>query len=251
VWWSIAAVALVVGVVSIVGTLPTKDPKVVVLSQAPAKAPAKDPAKDPPRDSTKVPAKNPAKVPAKDSAKTPAQDSAKDPTMVTAKSQLEFSAIPRSRPVKLTIPSISVNTHVGTLGLQPDHQVMVPTNTHTVGWYLDGPTPGQIGSAVILGHVDSFSGPGTFFDLKLLKAGDRLNLVLADGTVTNFVVTKVVQYSKNSFPDRVVYGSNGTRSLQLVTCGGTFDHETGHYESNIVVFSQLVKVSIPKDVVRS
>jgi len=65
----------------------------------------------------------------------------------------------------------------------------------------------------------------------------------ADGAVTSFAVTKVVEYSKTTFPDQQVYGSHGTQSLQLVTCGGAFDHATGHYESNVVVYSQLVSAS--------
>jgi sortase (surface protein transpeptidase) len=154
--------------------------------------------------------------------------------------------IARSRPLRLIIPSLTINTVVGILGLQADHQVMVPTNTHIVGWYDDGPTPGEIGSAVILGHVDSFTGPGTFFYLKNLKAGSTITVKLADGVVTHFAVTKVVEYSKTAFPDQLVYGSHGTRTLQLVTCGGTFDHETGHYESNVVVFSRFVSSSLPK-----
>jgi sortase (surface protein transpeptidase) len=153
--------------------------------------------------------------------------------------------IARSRPLTLIIPALKINTDVGTLGLQADHQVMVPTNTHIVGWYDDGPTPGEVGSSVILGHVDSFVGPGTFFYLKNLKAGDSITVKLADGVITHFAVTKVVEYSKTAFPDKLVYGSNGTRSLHLVTCGGTFDHQTGHYESNIVVFSRLTSSSSP------
>jgi LPXTG-site transpeptidase (sortase) family protein len=151
--------------------------------------------------------------------------------------------IARSRPLTLIIPSLNINTVVGILGLQADHQVMVPANAHIVGWYDDGPTPGEIGSAVILGHVDSFTGPGTFFYLKNLKSGDSITVKLADGVVTHFAVTKVIEYSKTAFPDRLVYGSHGTRSLQLVTCGGTFDHQTGHYESNIVVYSRLTSTS--------
>ena len=108
-----------------------------------------------------------------------------------------------------------------------------------------GPTPGQVGSAVILGHVDSYLGPGTFFNLKNMKSGNSIIVTLADGAVEHFVVTGVVQYSKVAFPDQLVYGPHGIRSLQLVTCGGTFDHETGHYESNIVVFSRLVSASPP------
>jgi LPXTG-site transpeptidase (sortase) family protein len=152
----------------------------------------------------------------------------------------------RSRPVKLVIPAIGVSTSVGTLGLQPDHEVMVPTSIHTVGWYIDGPSPGQMGSAVILGHVDSYKGKGVFFNLKTLKLGDKITVTSSDGVLMTFKVTTVVQYSKSAFPDRLVYGSHGTRSLQLVTCGGVFDQATGHYESNIVVFSHLVSVTKPK-----
>jgi Sortase domain len=146
----------------------------------------------------------------------------------------------RSQPLRLIIPALGIDTAVGTLGLQPDRQVMVPTSAHVVDWYDDGPTPGQTGSSVILGHVDSFRGPGTFFYLKNLKAGNAITVKLADGDVAHFVVVRVVQYSKTAFPDRLVFGSHGTQSLQLVTCGGTFDHATGHYESNIVVFSRYV-----------
>lgn len=208
IWWGVAAVALVVGVAALVTTLPRTDPPAVVLSQSAASA-------------------------------SPA-------VAVTPTPKVAISSLARSRPLTLIIPAIGVKTAVGTLGLQPNHEVMVPTNTHTVGWYRDGPTPGQMGSAVILGHVDSYLGPGTFFHLKQLRTGDPITLDLASGAVTHFVVTKVVQYAKTSFPDRLVYGSHGIRALQLVTCGGTFDHATGHYESNVVVFSRLVSVTKPK-----
>jgi hypothetical protein len=167
-----------------------------------------------------------------------------------AKAAHPFADVASSRPLSLSVPALGIKIGVDRLGLQPDHQVMVPVNTTIVGWYDLGPTPGQIGSAVILGHVDSYVGPGTFFNLKLLKAGNSIAVTLDDGSVTHFVVTRVVQYSKTTFPDRLVYGSHGTRALNLVTCGGIFDHATGHYESNIVVFSRLVSVT-PKRVVRS
>jgi hypothetical protein len=67
-----------------------------------------------------------------------------------------------------------------------------------------------------------------------------------DGTVTRFRVNKVVQFAKTTFPDQLVFGSHGTRSLQLVTCGGPFDPSTGHYLANIVVFSRLVSVLGPR-----
>lgn len=158
-----------------------------------------------------------------------------------------FPFIPASRPVTLVIPSLGIDTSVGELGLQANGQVQVPATTRVVGWYRYGVTPGQIGSAVILGHVDSYLGPGVFFRLKTLKAGDSLDLTLADGAHTRFVVTEVVQYLKTAFPDRLVYGMHGAdRSLQLVTCGGAFDSATGHYLSNVVVYSRLQGVALPQ-----
>jgi Sortase domain len=157
-----------------------------------------------------------------------------------------FPSVPRSGPEKLEIPALGVNIVVGRLGLQPDGEVEVPATIHTVGWFVDGVTPGQIGSAVILGHVDSYLGPGIFFELKTLKANDIIIVTLADGTVTRFRVSKVVQFAKTDFPDHLVFGSHGTRSLQLVTCGGPFDPSTGHYLANIVVFSHLVSVVTPR-----
>jgi sortase (surface protein transpeptidase) len=154
-----------------------------------------------------------------------------------------FLSVPRSGPERIEIPAIGVNIVVGRLGLQPDGEVEVPATIHAVGWFVGGVTPGQIGSAVILGHVDSYLGPGIFFELKALKANDMIVVTLADGTVTRFRVNKVVQFAKTDFPDQLVFGSHGTRSLQLVTCGGAFDSSTGHYLANIVVFSRLVSVS--------
>jgi sortase (surface protein transpeptidase) len=200
-------VALAVAVVAFLGTRPANDPRSLVLAQAPTPTPT--------------------------------------PAAAVSRHVVTFPTIPRSRPVRLTIPTLSINIYVGMLGLQVDHQVMVPTSTHVVDWFDEGPTPGQVGSAVILGHVDSYLGPGTFFYLKLLKPGNAIFLELNDRTVERYVVTKVEQYSKSAFPDRLVYGSNGSRSLQLVTCGGTFNHDTGSYESNVVVFSHLVSVSLP------
>ena len=121
-----------------------------------------------------------------------------------------------------------------------NHQVQVPTTTTVVGWYKYGPTPGQLGSSVLLGHVDSYTGPGVFFNLKELKPGDLVNVTLSNGVVTHFRVKIVIQYAKTDFPDQLVYGNHDSRELQLVTCGGVFNHATGSYESNIVVFTKFV-----------
>ena len=151
----------------------------------------------------------------------------------------------RSAPVSLRIPAIDLSVPLSTLGLNPDGTVEVPTDFQEPGWYRLGPSPGEMGSAVILGHVDSHQGPAVFFRLRSLTAGDQVEVTLADGVMTSFVVTSVAMYPKTGFPAQQVYGSHGSSALQLVTCGGTFDTQTGSYLSNIVVYTSLQAVTAP------
>ena len=146
----------------------------------------------------------------------------------------------RSVPVALTIPAIGVSVSLSSLGLNPNGTVDVPTDVNQPGWYDLGPTPGQQGSAVVLGHVDSYLGPAVFFLLRNLVPGGMVSVVLADGVTARFAVTSVAEYTKTAFPDQAVYGDHGSSELQLVTCGGTFDSQTGHYLSNVVVYTTLV-----------
>jgi sortase (surface protein transpeptidase) len=148
--------------------------------------------------------------------------------------------VARSAPVALRIPAIGVAVSVSALGLNADGTVQVPTNFQEPGWFRLGPSPGQVGSAVILGHVDSYQGPAVFFRLRFLRPGDRVEVSLADGVVAHFVVSTVAMYPKEQFPARLVYGSHGYSGLQLVTCGGTFDTHTRSYLSNVVAYTSLV-----------
>ena len=152
-------------------------------------------------------------------------------------------AADRSVPVTIRVPAIGLAVFLGpSLGLNLDGTVQVPTGTTQPGWFNLGPTPGQIGSSVILGHVDSDRGPGVFFQLRTLAPGDQVDVGLADGVTAQFTVNTVAMYSKTDFPAQRVYGSHGSSALQLVTCGGVFDHQTGSYLSNIVVYTSLSAV---------
>ena len=151
------------------------------------------------------------------------------------------SAAPRpvAAPVSLTIPLIGVSTKLITLGLAPDGSLQVPpiTDTAVAGWYTGSPRPGAIGSAIIVGHIDSVGGPGVFFRLSELRKGDQVYVRRADGTLVKFLVTAVQQYLKDHFPTQAVYGPTPDAELRLITCGGAFDDATGHYLSNIVVYA--------------
>jgi sortase (surface protein transpeptidase) len=88
-----------------------------------------------------------------------------------------------------------------------------------------------------VGHIDSLTGPGVFYRLADLRAGDRVYVKRADGTLVEFRVTSVQTYLKDRFPTRAVYGATPDPELRLITCGGAFDYATGHYLSNIVVYA--------------
>jgi hypothetical protein len=143
-------------------------------------------------------------------------------------------------PVHLTIPAIDVSTSLMRLGLQPDKTVEVPSDPDLAGWYDLGAPPGALGSAVILGHVDSASGPAVFYRLKELRRGQRLSVRRRNGSVVEFEVTSVATYPNALFPAQRVYAAQGRRRLNLVTCGGAYDSSLGGYQSNVVVYTRWV-----------
>ena len=153
--------------------------------------------------------------------------------------ELPADVIARSAPVFLSIPAIGLNTSLSRLGLNADGTVEVPTDPSQPGWFRLGPTPGQLGSSVMLGHVDSRTGPAVFFDLRNLSPGDGVIVVLADHLREHFTVRSVSTYDKPTFPARLVYGNRSHRSLNLVTCGGAFDSSTRSYLANVVVSTRL------------
>ena len=148
---------------------------------------------------------------------------------------------PVASPVSLTIPLIGVHTKLMTLGLAKGGAIKVPGSTAIAGWYTGSPRPGSIGSAIIIGHIDSTSGPGVFYRLTELSRGDDVYVKRADGTTAEFRITGRQEYLKDQFPTQTVYGAVPDAELRLITCGGAFDPATGHYLSNIVVYATEVK----------
>jgi LPXTG-site transpeptidase (sortase) family protein len=146
-------------------------------------------------------------------------------------------------PVRIVIPAIGVSSPVVAVGVNPDRTVQVPSNFHEAGWFAPGTKPGAQGAALIVGHVDSYKGPGVFFHLPALRRGDRFRLRLRDGSTLRYVVTSTRQVSKSRFPWRLVDRKTARSTLRLVTCGGRFDTATGHYLDNYIVFAWLYRHS--------
>lgn len=163
---------------------------------------------------------------------------------VTAKATAPAPAGPvvmdASDPLRVQVDSIGVDSDLMELGLTDEGALEVPTTAFPAGWFTGGPTPGELGPAVIAGHIDWVTGPGVFLKLGQVEAGDEVRITRTDGTVAVFRTVEVSQYPKDAFPTALVYGDIDHAGLRLISCGGAFNSSTGHYEDNIVVFAELV-----------
>jgi sortase (surface protein transpeptidase) len=142
-------------------------------------------------------------------------------------------------PVRIRIPGIGIDSTLARLGLNADGTVEVPPDFRQAGWYTKGPSPGDLGPAVILGHLDSATGPAVFARLSSLRSGDQVLITREDGSQLRFVVDRVLSVSVDAFPTDQVYGVTPDPALRLITCGGTYSLARGRYLSNVVAFAHL------------
>jgi hypothetical protein len=165
-------------------------------------------------------------------------------------SQARLPGMARSEPARIDIPDIHVHAPVAPVGVGPDATIGVPplSRPDLTGWYRYGPTPGETGSAVIVGHVDSYaSGKAVFYDLGRLRSGQEVDIMRQDHTIARFKVDAVSEFSKSAFPSSSVFGHVDYPGLRLVTCGGPFDSRTGTYLDNVIVFASLTGVERPNE----
>ena len=148
----------------------------------------------------------------------------------------------RSVPVVVDIPAIGVHARIIALGVQSDGEVAVPSlsTPFLTSWYDRGPTPGQVGAAVLFGHVDAAGvGPAVFYRLGALQPGNPIYVTRRDNQTAEFRVATVGLYPQNAFPTMRVYGNTGRPTLRLVTCGGQFDWTTHLYLDRTIVFADF------------
>jgi hypothetical protein len=154
----------------------------------------------------------------------------------------EFPVLEPSRPIRIAIPSIKVRAPVDRVGLAADGSIAVPPvqRHNEAGWFDQGPTPGQFGPAIIVGHADTRTGPSIFHDVTKLRPGARVEVTRQDRSVAVFEVNSVEQFSKARLPAKRVYGDFSRPGLRLITCGGRWEGGSIGYADNIVVFASLV-----------
>jgi hypothetical protein len=144
-----------------------------------------------------------------------------------------------SAPTRLRIPAIGVDSELMELGLQSDGSLEVPPDAVPAGWFTGAPTPGELGPAIIAGHVRWNGTPGVFERLTDLAVDDVVDIARRDGSTAEFRVTRIEHFAKSAFPTEAVYGDIPRAGLRLITCGG-LDPDTNDYAENVVVFAVLV-----------
>jgi hypothetical protein len=142
-------------------------------------------------------------------------------------------------PVRLSVPTVGIDTALTGIAVDAAGALVPPSDDTIAGWYRSGPAPGEVGPAVLTGHVDSREGPAVFFRLRDIAVGDPVSVVRADGTTLRFTVTRVARYPKNAFPTAEVYSPTAGPELRLITCGGDFDRGARSYLDDVVLYAAL------------
>ncbi|TQS22036.1 class F sortase [Microbispora sp. KK1-11] len=157
-------------------------------------------------------------------------------------------AMQPSTPKRLVIPKIGVNAPIKSVGLDRSGAIQTPpiSNPNLVGWYRGGPTAGESGPAVMLGHKDTTSRSAVFTRLHELAYGDKIEVYRLDGTVAIFTVGGIEQANKQTFPTNRVYGHADNAELRLITCGGKYNYSTGHYFDNVIVYATMTGTRLAK-----
>jgi len=159
----------------------------------------------------------------------------------------KFPVLESSPPVEIGIRALGLDAPVHPVGLAPDGTIAVPASERhdEAGWYDRSPTPGQYGPAVIVGHVDTSTGPAVFHGLSGLRPGDKIEIVREDRSVAIFKVNSVRRFNKSQLPVEQVYGDFSRPALRLITCGGRWVGGDVGYTDNVVVFASLVAARRP------
>lgn len=155
----------------------------------------------------------------------------------------EFPVMDPSRPIRIEIPSVEVKAPVHEVGMADDGSIAVPpiAEHDEVGWYDRGPTPGEFGPAILVGHTDTPDGESVFHPLPKLKPGARIEVTRKDRSVAIFEVNSIERFGKSKTPADRVYGDYSRPSLRLITCGGRWVGGSIGYQDNVIVFASLVE----------
>lgn len=221
-WWAVALAALAGLLLSVVVSVrggPEPAPDVVGDAAVAPDDPGDGGAAEPP-----APPPAPARAPGA------------PPEVARADASVAALAPRRARPpVGVRVPSLGLDATVRPVGVARDRQMQLPADPRVLGWYRYGPAPGQRGSVVVAGHVDSREyGVGPLAALQTVEPGARVEVVTAAGRTRTYRVDSVQRFDRQALPAEV-FSRSGPERLRLVTCTGAYLPEAGGYQQNLVV----------------
>ncbi|MEY9871625.1 LPXTG-site transpeptidase (sortase) family protein [Streptacidiphilus sp. MAP12-33] len=182
-----------------------------------------------------------AGVAAADAAHGPSLPSGTPAATASASPGAPAPAMAASVPVRIVISRLGVNAPLMSVGRADDGTVATPPYSvpNTAGWFSGSVTPGQEGTAVVVGHVDTHTGPAVFYPLTSVRKGDTVQVQRTDRTTATFTVDDIQVIPRDDFDEDEVYANTGRPELRVITCGGVFDRATQEYSSNVVVYAHL------------
>lgn len=146
-------------------------------------------------------------------------------------------------PARITIPSIGVDASIEATGVLDNGEMGVPEDINQAGWFEPGFKVGAKGHAVLAGHVDSLTGPAIFYHLSNVEPGETVIITDGDGREMIFKINEKNSYPTDEAPIADIFGASDGRMINLITCTGTFDRNTGSHEERLVVTAELVSDS--------
>lgn len=142
-------------------------------------------------------------------------------------------------PVSLSIPSIGVVAPVVNVGLIEGDKLDAPKDGRITGWFELGTVPGNVGNAVIDGHLTLHRTTAIFWNLRKVVKGEFIYVRDTAGATRRFRVTHAETYDVRNAPMQEIFGTTDRRRLNLITCAGKWDRSLNHYDKRLIVYSEL------------
>lgn len=145
-------------------------------------------------------------------------------------------------PVHMWVPRLHIDAPLERVGLTKEGAVDIPKGPTSPAWYEYGPRPGEIGSAIIVGHFGWKNGiPAVFDHLNQIAIGDQVVITSEVQGTQVFVVRKIRTYHKDDVAKEIFISTDGKAHLNLITCMGDWDKAEESYADRLVIFTDKIE----------
>lgn len=151
---------------------------------------------------------------------------------------LEQKHLSPGLPMRIQIPNINIDAPFEYVGINSQGAVDAPEDPDKVAWYSGGTRPGDIGSAVITGHLNWYNSTnGIFTNLHKIQLNDKIVIQDDQGIMLSFIVREIRSYNANEEAIDVFISDDGKSHLNLITCEGSWDKVANSFSKRLVIFS--------------